>query len=269
VEADADMPALMTWADLAISAGGSTCWELAFMGVPFLVLAIAENQRPIAESLCARGVALPWSWDDGPEQIALLLSDLKLRAEMAQRGRALIDGQGAMQVARLLMHAEMSEQTGLLHLQPVCGEDCGLIWTWANDPEVRAASFCGEPISWDAHVCWFQGRLEDENCHFYIARDHHETPVGQVRYETRQNEAVISLSLDPQARGKGYGAGIIRLSARTLFRDTEVCRVKAYVKPDNHASLLAFAKAGFARSGEEEVHGQQALLFQLRKEDMS
>ena len=73
----------------------------------------------------------------------------------------------------------------------------------------------------------------------------------------------------PQARGKGYGAGIIRLSARTLFRDTEVCRVKAYVKPDNHASLLAFAKAGFARSGEEEVHGQQALLFQLRKEDMA
>jgi UDP-2,4-diacetamido-2,4,6-trideoxy-beta-L-altropyranose hydrolase len=40
-----NMPELMDWADVAITAGGSTCWELAFMGVPFLAFIVAENQK--------------------------------------------------------------------------------------------------------------------------------------------------------------------------------------------------------------------------------
>jgi UDP-2,4-diacetamido-2,4,6-trideoxy-beta-L-altropyranose hydrolase len=40
-----NMPELMAWADLAITAGGSTCWEIAFMGIPSLMIAIAANQK--------------------------------------------------------------------------------------------------------------------------------------------------------------------------------------------------------------------------------
>jgi len=48
-----NMPELMAWADMAISAGGTTSWELAFMGVPFIVIILAENQNRIACSLNA------------------------------------------------------------------------------------------------------------------------------------------------------------------------------------------------------------------------
>ncbi len=33
-----NMPDLMAWADMAISAGGSTCWELAYLGVPAILI---------------------------------------------------------------------------------------------------------------------------------------------------------------------------------------------------------------------------------------
>jgi spore coat polysaccharide biosynthesis predicted glycosyltransferase SpsG len=46
-----DVPGLLAWSDLAVTAAGSTCWELAFLGVPALTIAVAENQRPIAASL--------------------------------------------------------------------------------------------------------------------------------------------------------------------------------------------------------------------------
>ena len=48
----------MAWADLAISGAGSTCWELACMGLPAVTLVLAENQRAIAEQLNAAGLVL-------------------------------------------------------------------------------------------------------------------------------------------------------------------------------------------------------------------
>src|SRR5262249_23119014 len=52
-----DMSHLMAWADIAISAAGNTCWELAFMGLPMLLVVLAENQRPGATSLDTLGLA--------------------------------------------------------------------------------------------------------------------------------------------------------------------------------------------------------------------
>jgi UDP-2,4-diacetamido-2,4,6-trideoxy-beta-L-altropyranose hydrolase len=48
----------MSWADLAISAAGSTTWELAFMGVPAALLVQADNQRCTVEYLHQHGIAL-------------------------------------------------------------------------------------------------------------------------------------------------------------------------------------------------------------------
>lgn len=46
-----DMPALLLDTDLCITAGGSTCWELCFLQVPFKMITIAENQREILQFL--------------------------------------------------------------------------------------------------------------------------------------------------------------------------------------------------------------------------
>ncbi|MGE3319777.1 MAG: UDP-2,4-diacetamido-2,4,6-trideoxy-beta-L-altropyranose hydrolase [Candidatus Berkiella sp.] len=44
-----DMPSLMAEAIFAITAGGGTCWELAAMGVPAIVITQAENQQRVVE----------------------------------------------------------------------------------------------------------------------------------------------------------------------------------------------------------------------------
>ena len=99
-----DMPQLMAWADLAISAAGSTCWELAFMGTPMLLVVLAENQRPNATCLDKLGVAGNLGWhgelseDNAGVAIMHTLDDPALRASMSQKGSALVDGLGSARV---------------------------------------------------------------------------------------------------------------------------------------------------------------------------
>lgn len=103
LENASNMPELMSQADLAIAASGSTSWELAFMGLPSILLALAENQRPLAEGLAVRGVGLAiGSVDELPRALETLLSDAATRAAMSRRGRELIDGCGAERVVRTM-----------------------------------------------------------------------------------------------------------------------------------------------------------------------
>src|SRR3990172_152381 len=96
-----DMAELMAWADLAVSAGGTTCWEIACLGLPALVVIMAENQRRIAEELDAIEVVqnLGWHDDVSVERLAaavnVLQHDSSRRLRMSERGRTLVDGGGA------------------------------------------------------------------------------------------------------------------------------------------------------------------------------
>lgn len=53
-----DMARLMTEADLAIGAAGSTSWERCCMGLPTIQLVLAENQRALAMALQEAGAAV-------------------------------------------------------------------------------------------------------------------------------------------------------------------------------------------------------------------
>lgn len=53
-----DMAKLMAESDLAIGAAGSTSWERCCLGLPTILVVLAENQRRIGESLVESGAAV-------------------------------------------------------------------------------------------------------------------------------------------------------------------------------------------------------------------
>jgi len=260
-----DMTGLMAWADLAVSAGGSTCWELAFMGLPSLVLVQAENQEPIAAGLEAANGAVSLGYAAGLTTLEITQAIIGLanaphkRRVLAQCGQKLVDGMGALRVVRQM-------QGGRLTLRPVQADDCHLIWEWANDPAARTVSFSPEPIPWDQHEKWFAARLTDPNTIFYIALDASGVPVGQVRYQIEGREAIISVSLAPEQRGKGYGSILIQLASDKVLQTQPVEIIHAYVKPENAVSARAFRKAGFTESGTVSPRGKASLCYVLQKD---
>lgn len=105
----ADMPELMAWADIAVTAGGSTCYEAALLGLPSLVLALAENQRGVAESLSSLEVVEYLGWhrevsiEDMAARMRFLLLERSRRGALSAAGRRLISGDGAERVVEAML----------------------------------------------------------------------------------------------------------------------------------------------------------------------
>lgn len=99
-----NMPELMEWADIVISAGGSTCWELAFMGVPAIIIILADNQQLISQHLEHEisYVALGWYKDITRKKICdavqLLISSPNKRSEISKKAQKLVDGKGPIRI---------------------------------------------------------------------------------------------------------------------------------------------------------------------------
>lgn len=103
-----DMPSLMAWADVAVAAGGSTSWELAFMALPTITITNADNQREIAEGLSEQGISSHLGWfetvssNQSRDELLNLLTDIALRQSMSRAGKELVDGKGGDRVAKIM-----------------------------------------------------------------------------------------------------------------------------------------------------------------------
>jgi UDP-2,4-diacetamido-2,4,6-trideoxy-beta-L-altropyranose hydrolase len=108
-----DMPAHMAWADLAITSGGSTVWELARTGCPSLVIETAPVERLLASGLARVRLfgllGAEAQLDEGAlaDEIAARVEDVAWRAEMSALGRRLVDGNGARRVVEALAYDGM------------------------------------------------------------------------------------------------------------------------------------------------------------------
>lgn len=260
----ANMPELMAWADVAVSGAGSTCGEMCLLGLPAILIDLAENQTPVAQELGRKRVAihLGSSEEVSAAEIAgkvqSLLLSAELRASLAGRSRELVDGEGTERVMAAI-------DGGGLRLRPVRKNDCQQLWEWANDPTVRPVSFATEPISWERHLEWFHAKLSDPNAVLYLAVDFADLPVGQVRYQIDHTRAAVSISLAPQFRGRGYANLVLEMATKELFHTTAVEKIDAYVKPNNKTSLRLFTRAGYTRGRTEMIGNQQAIHFVLEK----
>lgn len=103
-----DMAALMSAADLAVGAGGSTSWERCCLGLPSLIVVLAENQRDIAAALDRAGAALDLGQTETltneklKAALQMLYHDEGRRSAMAERAATICDGDGTRRVMEAL-----------------------------------------------------------------------------------------------------------------------------------------------------------------------
>ena len=229
--------------DIAITAAGTTCWEMAFFGIPMITVVLSENQKKNAAILEKCGAALSIGGhtkirEDLILDIFKLIQSKNVRERLSQNAMTLVDGQGS---ARVVMHM----QDERVRLRNVVPEDCRLLWEWANDPEVRKNAFNQDYIKYSTHNDWFNKKLNSHDSFIFIAVDRDDTPVGQVRFDSADESALVDISIDPKKRKLHYGKELLEKGIAMFFNESAVESIYAYVKLGNTASRKIFENAGF------------------------
>ncbi len=249
------LAALMDKADLAIGAGGTASWERLCLGLPALVVTLAENQRPIADEMNRHGLIRWLGHRDEVTEPALFQELAKLvrqglDEDWSARCLTTVDGRGAKRVCVALTVTA----TTLLKVRRARAEDEALLLEWANDFTVRRNAFSPERILAATHRIWFRDRLRNlDGCRLYIVETPDGVPLGQVRFERSEEIWEIHYALGPAYRGRGLGRRMLEAALSKFRADgANNAVIVGKVKTGNHPSRRIFESLGFAL-----LHGGQ------------
>ena len=243
-----DMAALMATADLAIGAAGGAAWERCVLGLPTLLVVLADNQVDGANALqsmgCARVVG-PATAPDLAKDMAHALSDLaanpKACADLSAHAARIADGRGLARVVGAL--------TTPITLRPANMGDGETVWHWRETlPETAFRTGRNAPLP--DHLAWFGRALTSPAHRLFMAET--AAPVGHLRLDLGpEGAATVSLLLDPAHRGAGLAPRLLALIADHA-RQIGLKTLRAEVHQTNIPSLATFHAAGFSPEGETD-----------------
>ena len=120
-------------------------------------------------------------------------------------------------------------------------DDMKNVFELSNDPLVRRMSTNTDKIIWEKHVTWFNKKIKDKNSEFYVVKNNDNEFIGQVRFDTNNNETIVSISLVEKYRGKKNAKNILN----NCMKKSKYKIFTAYIKPENIPSIRTFASLGY------------------------
>lgn len=243
-----DMASLMLAADIAIGAGGTTTWERCCLGLPTLMVELADNQIPTIQALTEAGAIIPMGRaqtldsEDIAGHVQKAVTSPDLLKNLSRASFKICDGIG--------LERSVAALEGLVHkaltLRPADLKDSQNLLVWRNDERTRAFSINTDIIDSETHEDWFSNIFTANPVRIFIV-ENGGVPVGSIRRDFKDDGVYLSWMVNPEYRGQGIGEGML-----SLFLRSHPDSYKALIKEENKASIHIAEKCGFARSGVQE-----------------
>lgn len=248
--------------DLALGAAGGQALERCCLGLPALVVTVAENQEAPAAELAAAGALrlLGRAEDVGVGEwraaIAEALQHPESLRRMSRAAFELVDGLGATRVA-LAVLAGVPIGPHRDRVRPMAERDRENVWRWRNDEEVRRVMFSTREIPWEDHVKWFESRLDSSDIR-PLVYESGGVPLGFVKFDRfpLTGRCEWGFYKAPEApRGTGSRMGWLALTY--AFENIDTPSILATVTDWNERSLRYHERMGFTRTGTSTREGSR------------
>ena len=236
---------LMSAADLAIGAGGSATWERCCLGLPSIVISVAENQNELVAHAAVSGLVYRidnklLTSDKISRHLQLMFENYHLRQLIRNNGLQLVKGDGADRLSKLLIGHS-------LYVRKATEADCEVLFAWRNHPTIRSVSKSSQLISMDSHRCWFTCVINAPDRELLVIQNQHE-PVAVVRYDLSKEEAEVSIYLVPGFEGRGLGVAVLACAENWLKQThRQINNLRAVVLQDNYPSHQLFLNSDYQK----------------------
>jgi UDP-2,4-diacetamido-2,4,6-trideoxy-beta-L-altropyranose hydrolase len=234
-----NIAAEMNKADLVIGAGGGTSWERCCLGLPTVVLTIADNQTEIAKILNEKeaGISVATEQDDIAAAVEKLLTDSALFSKMSKNAASLCDGKGVSRIINSILGSS-------LYVRDANIDDARFIYAARYAADASRFYRNKEMPTFDAHVAWLDKAFQSEDillsCVSLSGLD-----VAHVKLDKNSpTSGEIGICLAEDWRGRGLGQVILE-AANRYFSDLGIFEIHAEVHEGNSASANIFERAGY------------------------
>ena len=255
-----EMCGLMQSCEAAILPPSSVAYEWCSVGGPLFLLQTAGNQKNLMDFLLKNQLA--FSLGELPRLLPEILNGSFTVKNQLKQQKKYFDGKSPDRLKKIFNNLIYP---GLLTIRKAELNDSMLLFNWINEPEVRKFSLNQAPIPLAMHTSWYQHKLSDQNCFIFIT-EILGVPMGMIRFDINNQEAVISYLLDKAYRGKGLGFYLLKIGISQILNATTRFKViSGLVQKHNVASVKAFEKAGFTATEVTNGPHQNLLKFKLAR----
>ena len=246
-----NMAELMSEHDIAIGGAGGTSWERACLGLPSIIVVLADNQKNIADQLVKKGAAIAVDLKNIESDLLPSLEKLMINwCDFRKKSFNLLDGNGTQRVVLKIQQKVLQVPIIACELTLASLDDIKLVYDWQSHPQTRKYSINKDIPSWVEHSKWMSKKLSSAKDFFYIIKKQlNNDPVGVIRLDNLDgNTYLVSIFVSPEKYGNG-----IAFEALTLIDIVHPnFEIHAVVLEDNLPSQKLFEKANYVRISAEK-----------------
>lgn len=238
---------LMSKADLAFGAGGTTSWERCCLGLPALAVTMSDNQHAANCTLDQVGAIKHLGLSDVidssliAKQIENLIEHPEQLQNMSEAARRICDGRGTSRILLSLAESTLTRHGEEVSLRLMELEDEEMILAWQSSENIRQYSRNKEAPDPETHSAWLHHELHDSTCLPMVVK-HQGVAVGLMRFNrTIEHKVEVSILIAPEYQGLGIATTALQLGRRVF----PGCNLWAKIHPDNRASIKSFTRAGY------------------------
>ena len=139
-----------------------------------------------------------------------------------------------------------------VYLRPITYDDTDLIVRWRNQENVIKYFFYRGEFTKESHERWIKERIEKgEVVQFMVCMKEDDRPLGctyirDIDRDNSKTEYGVFIG-EEDARGRGIGKEILRLTVDYAFGELGLHRIYARVRETNKPSLYSFLHCGFEK----------------------
>ncbi|KUQ84105.1 MULTISPECIES: UDP-2,4-diacetamido-2,4,6-trideoxy-beta-L-altropyranose hydrolase [Enterobacter cloacae complex] len=244
-----NMAELMLEHDFAIGAMGGTTWERCAMGLPAVNVAIADNQKTIANNLANAGAIVLYADNFSSEDLRVALNHLiKNYHEQRLLAMNICDGQGLYRDIQEIVIMPAKDGTNVT-LRQATSDDIDFVYQLQCEPQTRKYARNPDIPSYENHLQWMKRKLNANNSFFYIIEN--GGACGVIRLDPVEHAFAkyeISIFLTSACHGRGIASASIK---RALMLHKGIALL-ATVLPENYTSHHLFERLGFYKLSPSE-----------------